>query len=134
MTRQATDLTPIRGRGETILVVDDEEQQRDITAQLLNNLGYNATTAASGEEAIALLQESRVDLVILDMIMSPGFNGKETYERIIAMHPGQKAIISSGFSQNTEVKAAQRLGAGGFICKPFTMEQLGKAVYDELHA
>ena len=132
--RQAVDLGPMRGRGETILVVDDEEQQRDITAQLLNNLGYNTATAASGEEAIAILQKCKMDLVILDMIMSPGINGRETYERIIAMHPGQKAIISSGFSQNTEVKATQRLGAGGFICKPYTMEQLGKAVYDELRA
>ena len=134
MARQAIDLAPLRGRGETILVVDDEEQQRDITAQLLNNLGYNATTAASGEEAIALLQKNKVDLIILDMIMSPGINGRETYEKIIAMHPGQKAIISSGFSQDTEVKAAQQLGAGGFICKPYTMEQLGKAVHDELRA
>ncbi|KAB2889011.1 MAG: response regulator [Desulfobulbaceae bacterium] len=132
--RQAIDLAPLRGRGETILVVDDEEQQRDITAQLLNNLGYNATTAASGEEAVALLQKIKVDLIILDMIMYPGINGRETYEKIIAIHPGQKAIISSGFSQDTEVKAAQHLGAGGFICKPYTMEQLGKAVYDELHA
>jgi PAS domain S-box-containing protein len=134
MERKPLDLEKYRGNGESVLVVDDEEQQREITAQLLSNLGYNATTAASGEEAITLLQETAVDLVILDMIMSPGISGRETYEKIIAIHPGQKAIISSGFSQNIEVKAAQRLGAGGFICKPFTMEQLGRAVYDELHS
>ncbi len=131
--RKPLNLATIRGKGESILVVDDEQQQREITAQLLTNLGYTATTAASGEEAIAILENSAMDLVILDMIMSPGINGKETYEKIIAVHPKQKAIISSGFSKNTEVKAAQRLGAGGFICKPFTMEQLGRAVYDELH-
>lgn len=132
--RKPVNLATLHGKGERILVVDDEEQQREITAQLLTNLGYTATTAASGEEALAILERTAMDLVILDMIMSPGINGRETYERIIAIHPGQKAIISSGFSKNTEVKAAQRLGAGGFICKPFTMEQLGKAVYDELHS
>ncbi|MBM9531599.1 response regulator transcription factor, partial [Desulfoprunum benzoelyticum] len=61
-------------------------------------------------------------------------NGRETYEKIIAIHPGQKAIISSGFSRDTEVKATQRLGAGGFISKPFTIEQLAKIVFNGLHA
>jgi CheY-like chemotaxis protein len=133
-TIQAEAVNPItyKGGGQSILVVDDEEQQRDIAAQLLTALGYAVTTVSSGEEAIAFMQKTEFDLIILDMIMAPGMNGREAFEKIITIRPGQKAIIASGFSQNVEVKAALQLGAGGFISKPYTMEQLGKIVYTEL--
>ncbi|WP_435548738.1 response regulator transcription factor [Desulfobacterium sp. N47] len=55
------------------------------------------------------------------MIMDPGINGRETYEKIIEIHPGQKAVIVSGFSETDEMKAAQKLGAGEYIKKPLTL-------------
>jgi len=64
------------------------------------------------------------------MIMDPGINGRETYERILKIKPGQKAIITSGFAETDEVKKAQQLGAGKYIRKPFTLENLGIAVKD----
>ena len=130
---EAVDPATFRGDGQNILVVDDEEQQRDIADRLLTTLGYKVTTVSSGEEAVILMQKTTMDLIILDMIMSPGMNGRETYEKIIAIRPGQRAIIASGFSQDVEVKAALRLGAGGFISKPYTMAQLGRTIYNELH-
>ena len=130
---EAADPATFRGDGQSILVADDEEQQRDIAARLLTSLGYKVTTVSSGEEAVILMQKTTMDLIILDMIMSPGMNGRETYEKIIAIRPGQRAIIASGFSQDVEVKAALRLGAGGFIGKPYTLIQLGRTVYNELH-
>jgi CheY-like chemotaxis protein len=130
---EAADTATFRGDGQSILVADDEEQQRDIAARLLTSLGYKVTTVSSGEEAVILMQKTTMDLIILDMIMSPGMNGRETYEKIIAIRPGQRAIIASGFSQDVEVKAALRLGAGGFIGKPYTLIQLGRTVYNELH-
>ena len=66
------------------------------------------------------------------MIMDPGINGRETYERIIKIHPKQKAIIASGFAETDEVKEAQKLGAGQYIKKPVTIEKIGLAVKGEL--
>ena len=85
-----------RGNGETILVVDDIKNQRDISCKMLAALGYAPISVASGEAAIAYLKTNTVDLLLLDMIMEPGINGRETYERVIDIHPGQKAIIISG--------------------------------------
>jgi DNA-binding NarL/FixJ family response regulator len=66
------------------------------------------------------------------MIMFPGINGRETYERIIKIHPNQKAIIASGFAETEDVKDAQELGAGKYIKKPFTLVTLAIAVKEEL--
>ena len=118
----------LQGAGQTVLVIDDEQTQREIACSILNRLGYKPTSAASGEQALEYLKDHAVDLVLLDMIMSPGINGRETYERIIKIHTGQKAIIATGFSKTEEVKKAQALGAGSFLKKPYTLAQLGQAV------
>ncbi len=124
----------IEGNGERILVVDDEAQQREIGAGMLVSMGYTVDTVGSGEEAVRFLKNNRVDLLILDMIMEPGMGGLETYKKILRIHPGQKAIIISGFSENEEVMEAIGLGAGGFIRKPYTYTQLGIAVRQELQS
>jgi len=120
------------GHGEKILVVDDEENQRDIACGLLTSLGYTAEAVSSGQEAIEYVKERPVDLIVLDMIMAKGINGYETYEEIIKIHPGQKAIIASGFAETEDVKSAQKLGAGKYIKKPYTIEKIGLAVKEEL--
>ncbi len=66
------------------------------------------------------------------MIIDPGISGLETYKRIIKVHPGQKAVIASGFAETDDVKEAQKLGAGQYIKKPFILEKIGVAVRDEL--
>jgi len=119
-----------KGNVEKILIVDDIDSQREITLKMLEKLGYSATFVSSGEEAVEYLKKQEADLIILDMIMDPGINGRETYERILKIKPGQKAIITSGFAETDEVKKAQQLGAGRFIRKPFTLENLGIAVKD----
>jgi len=121
-----------KGFGETILVVDDVDTQREIACNMLNTLGYKAKAVSSGEEAVNYLQEHVVDLILLDMIMDPGISGRETYERVIKIHPNQKAVIVSGFVETDEVREAQRLGAGRFIKKPFTLEKIGFALKNEL--
>lgn len=117
---------------ETVLVVDDDESQRVIADRMLSKLGYNIQLASSGEAAVELMRSETVDLVILDMIMGEGMDGLETYRKIIDRRPGQKAIITSGFSESDRVKEAQRLGAGCYIKKPFQMKQLAEAVRTEL--
>ncbi|MCD4720598.1 MAG: response regulator [Desulfobacula sp.] len=120
------------GRKETILVVDDVKEQREIASRILKKLGYSATSVSSGEEAVDYMKDNSADLLILDMIMNPGIDGLETYKKILELHPGQKAIIASGFSETNRVKEAQRLGAGKYIKKPYTMEKIGVAVKKEL--
>ena len=120
------------GHGEKILVVDDEERQREIAGGILTRLGYKAKTVAGGEEAIEYVKEHPVDLIVLDMVMPKGINGRETYEQIIKIRPGQKTIIASGYAKTKEVDAAQELGAGKYIKKPYTLEKVGLAVKEEL--
>ena len=122
----------INGHGETILIVDDVEQQRNIASSILNKLGYSVNAVASGEEAIEYMKNNSADLVVLDMIMDPGIDGLETYKKILKFNPGQKAIIASGFSETWRVKEAQRLGAGAYVKKPYTIEKIGQAVATEL--
>ncbi|RJQ51866.1 MAG: response regulator [Desulfobacteraceae bacterium] len=116
------------GHGESILVVDDAEDQRYIAEGILGKLGYAAHTVSSGEEAVDFLSKQSVDLVILDMIMDPGWSGLQTYREMIKHRPHQPAIITSGFSETEDVKEAQRLGAGRYIKKPYTIENIGMAV------
>jgi PAS domain S-box-containing protein len=125
-------LTSYQGNGETILVVDDIESQREISSRMLDMLGYKYKAVASGEKAIEYLEQNTVDLILLDMIMEPGINGHETYRRIIKIYPGQKTIILSGFSETDEVKNTQSLGAGKYLKKPITLEKLGMAIKEEL--
>ncbi|MGD9976000.1 MAG: response regulator, partial [Desulfatirhabdiaceae bacterium] len=122
----------MQGKGETILVVDDEPQLLDIASSMLEACGYNVSTVNSGEEAVSYLQNQRVDIVLIDMLMEPGINGRETYEHILQIHPGQKAIIASGFAENSEVRKTLSLGASVFIKKPYSMADIAKAVKDVL--
>ena len=120
------------GHGERILVVDDEEQQRDIACALLTDLDYHTEAVSSGEAAIEYVKQETVDLIVLDMVMPGGINGRETYEEIIKIRPGQKAIIASGYARTEEVDTAQKLGAGEYIKKPYTLNKLGLTVREEL--
>ncbi len=119
------------GNGERILVVDDEEMQRDIACELLAKLGYLTEAVSSGEEAIEYLKKHSVELIVLDMIMPKGMNGRQTYEEVIKIAPSQKAVIASGFAETGDVKTAQKLGAGKYIKKPYTIEKIGIAVKEE---
>jgi DNA-binding NtrC family response regulator len=120
------------GKGESILIVDDVKGQRDLAEEMLKKLNYTVKSVSSGEEAVAYLQEHKVDLMVLDMIMDPGMDGLETYKRILVIHPRQKAIIVSGFSESDRVKLVQSLGAGTYVKKPYVMERLGLAIRKEL--
>ena len=120
------------GRGEKILVIDDNPQQQDIALQLLTSLNYKVTVVSSGEEAVGYLRTRFVHLLLLDMLMPPGMNGLQTYKQILVIHPKQKAVIASGFSESEDVRETLELGAASFIKKPYVMEELGQVVYTAL--
>lgn len=125
---ESIEIGTLKGGGETILVVDDEQLQREIAGQILTFLGYSVDTVTSGDEAIQYLNDTTVDLVLLDMLMAPGINGRKTYEKIHRNNPNQKVIIVSGYSEDDDVKATVQLGAAGLIKKPYTMKTIGRAV------
>ena len=78
------------------------------------------------------LQKNFADILVLDMIMAPGMNGRETYTKILEIHPRQKAVIASGFAEDDDVRKTVAQGAGAFISKPYTLTQLGSALSDTL--
>jgi CheY-like chemotaxis protein len=121
-----------RGRGEKILVIDDVREQREIASTLLTRLQYEAATVPSGEAALEYLKDHSVDLLVLDMIMDPGMDGLDTYIAVLKINPNQRAIIASGYAENERVKEAQRLGAGTYIRKPYTVDKIAQAVRAEL--
>jgi signal transduction histidine kinase len=125
-------LNEYRGKGETILVVDDDGEQRELATEMLEKLNYRVFRVACGEEAIAYVKENKVDLLVLDMIMDPGIDGLDTYKGVLKINRKQKAIIVSGFSDSERVHAAHVLGAGEYIKKPYVLEKLGMVIRTEL--
>ena len=121
-----------RGSGESVLIVDDIPEQRKIAVSILTALGYEADAVQSGEDALEHLKSSAVDLMLIDMVMESGMDGLDTYRKAIEIRPGQKAVIVSGFSETERVKEALKLGAAGYVKKPYTLEAIGHAVRSEL--
>jgi len=131
-TSSTLKIEKIEGKGEKILVVDDKEEQRELASMMLTKLGYSVDAVISGEKAIEYMNNNPVDLLILDMIMAPGIDGLDTYKEILKKHPGTKAIIVSGFTETESVREAQQLGAGAYVKKPYTLNEIGEAVRNEL--
>ena len=114
----------LRGHGEYILIVDDDPNVRNIACRMLQFMGYKVDSVESGELAVEFVKDHPVDLVVLDMIMDPGMNGCQTYENILLLYPGQKAVITSGFTKSSNLTKTIELGASGYIQKPYSMHQL----------
>jgi CheY-like chemotaxis protein len=117
---------------ESVLIVDDIPEQREIASLMLRKLGYRVHVVAGGEAAIDYLRDKKVDILVLDMVMEPGIDGCETYRRISEIHPNQKAIIASGYSESDRVREARRLGVGEYIQKPYTLWKIARALRAEL--
>jgi len=120
------------GNGESVLIVDDVKEQRELTREILEKLGYDVNSASSGEDAVDYIKEHPTDLLLMDMIMDPGIDGLETYRRILEIQPGQKAIIVTGFSETDRAKEALNLGAGSYLRKPFSLDKIGLMIRAEL--
>jgi PAS domain S-box-containing protein len=131
-TQQSPLISPHQGNGQKILVVDDQKSQRDIASRLLDRLGYQSHAVPSGEEAVEFIKKAPVDLVLLDMLMDPGINGCETYKQIIQHVPGQKAILTSGYSDIENLNQAMDLGISQFIQKPYSLHELAQALKSEI--
>lgn len=116
------------GKG-TVLVVDDEDIIRDLAIEVLSQYGYEVLSAADGHEAVEIYSRIRddIDIVILDMIM-PRMGGKEAFEKLRAINPDVKVLLSSGYSLDDAARAILQDGARGFIQKPFDIDKLAKQI------
>ena len=116
------------GHGETILVVEDEEEHREIAYQMLTRLNYKVTAVDSSRDALEHVEREAFQLVVLDMVLGVEMDGLTLYRRMLAFNPSQKALLISGFSESTRVRKALEIGAGGYIRKPFSLRHIASAV------
>jgi PAS domain S-box-containing protein len=120
--RRPTDIP--MGQGESVLIIDDVLELRELARSILSRLGYNVTAVSSGEAAVAYAKQHSVDLLLLDMLMDPGIDGFNTYQKILKIHPGQKAIITSGDSKTDRIQQTLELGLCAFVRKPYSLETI----------
>jgi|GEM_PF-849373 len=123
----------IQKGSESILLVDDEEMITEIVKKLLEALGYTVLLARSGIEAIETYKTSweTIDIVMLDMIM-PGMSGSETFNRLKAINPDMKVVLSSGYSMNGQAEEILNRGCNGFIQKPIKIAELSQKLREIL--
>ena len=109
----------------TVLLVDDELSVLEVTARMLERLGYTVVMAASGHEALTLYRgdPGRFRLVILDMIM-PETGGGEVFDELKRINPEVRVLLASGYSMQGQARTIMNRGCTGFIQKPFTMDDL----------
>ena len=117
------------GKGELILVVDDEESIREITRSTLETFGYNVMTASDGTEALALYADKKneIALVLTDMVM-PFMDGPATIRALQRMNPKVRIIAASGLGAGQRAGEGALEGVSVFLNKPYTAEKLLKAL------
>jgi PAS domain S-box-containing protein len=125
-------LDNFRGSGQHVLVVDDMEEQRIIATSMLRQLGYWVDAVASGEAAVAWARENASDVMLMDMVMDPGIDGLEAFQRIAVCRPGQKVIIASGYAESERIRQALAQPNTAYLKKPYTLVEMARVVHKML--
>lgn len=112
--------------GETVLLVDDESTVRMLLADVLGELGYTVIEAADSAAGLKLLRSDvHIDLLVTDVGLRGGMNGRQMAEAGMELRPGLKTLFITGYAENAVMGYGQ-LGAGmGVLTKPFAVEVLG---------
>ena len=121
-----TATAPPLGRGERILLVEDEQSVRDTVRIVASRAGYNVTTAVDGPNALQAWAEAGqpFDLLLTDMVMPNGLTGTELALKLRALHPGLKVILSTGYSEELLKQGANHLADARLLLKPYGSTQL----------
>jgi len=117
-----------------VLIMDADEQIRDLTHEMLNNTGYEVTVAEEGAEMIELYRQAKesgcpFDVVMMDLTVPGGMGGEEAIRKIMKIDPEIRAIISSGYSDNLVMVNFQQFGFRAAITKPYSVEQLSMVLH-----
>ncbi len=123
------------GGSETVLLVEDEEEVRELAREILTLMGYTILTAREPAEALRISLEHTgiIDLLLTDVIM-PGMSGRQLADRLTAERPGLKVVFMSGYTDNAIVHHGVLEPGTAFVQKPFTPESLTRKVRDVLDA
>ncbi len=126
--------THLEAGTERILVVEDEEDIREVIKMQLESLGYTVVLAENGNQAVDIYRESKgdFDLVLFDLVM-PGMNGVETYEHLVNINPDVRCILMSGYSKDTRAAELFQSGKVGFLQKPFRLHELTQTIKHYIH-
>ena len=118
--------------GTTILVVDDEAAVRNFIAAVLRKRGHRVLTASDGQEALTVMErESKIEAVVLDVIM-PVMGGNDVLPKLKALRPELKVLMTSGYSESEARRLCATYPGASFIQKPYTAQQVSKAVEELL--
>jgi DNA-binding response OmpR family regulator len=117
------------GGAETLLIVDDEEVLVELLHRLVERHGYRALSAMSGKEALRLFDENRdkIDLVITDLMM-PEMDGKQLAKELLQRDPSVRILISTGYSEPSDISFLLEAGARGIVMKPYQADKLLVAI------
>jgi CheY-like chemotaxis protein len=117
------------GHGELVLVVDDEDSIRQITKSTLETFGYRVLLAGDGTEALVVYEANRDDVkVVLTDMMMPLMDGQATIRALRRLTPNVKIVSASGLADDAKTVEAARSGVEMFLAKPYTAEQLLRAL------
>lgn len=116
---------------ETVLIVDDDPDVREIMSSVLSDLGYRVKDVESGEAALVLLNDYRPDLLVLDFGM-PGTNGAEVAINVQQLNAGQRILFVSGYSDTSAIEKA--VGKATILQKPFRPVEFAATVRSSLDA
>jgi len=116
-------------QGETILVIDDEPAIRSLVAEVLGDLGYRVIEASDGAEALsALRSESRIDLLVTDVGLPGGMNGRQVADAGQELRPSLKVLFITGYAESVVIGEERGNGSTEVLTKPFTVDALGARV------
>nr|HPM78688.1 response regulator [bacterium] len=117
------------GGTETILLIDDEEVIRKLGKAILERKGYTVLLGCDGRDGLDVFcrEQKNINLVILDLTM-PHLSGLEVLQQINLIAPETKVIMSSGYTDQKRADKLRRLGAAGFVAKPYNIKQLAESV------
>ena len=129
----AARIVPEGSRGETILIVEDDDDVRTYSVEILRELGYRVVEAHDGPSALRLLdRQTRVDLVFSDVILPGGMDGAEMARQALASQPGLKVLFTTGYARDAIVHHGRLDRGVHLITKPFSYADLAQKVRDVL--
>jgi CheY-like chemotaxis protein len=127
--RTLDDSTTSDAQGETILIVDDEENVLDATAELLSGIGYAVVTATDGIDALEILKHrADIDILFTDVVMPKGMSGVQLARLAVELNPALQVVVASGYPLPELQLQCGRFDEFAFIQKPFRLPELARAL------
>jgi signal transduction histidine kinase/CheY-like chemotaxis protein len=123
------------GSGEAILLVEDNDDLRDYSADALREMGYSVSQAGNAADALSIVKgDARIDLLFTDIVLPGGMDGRQLAAAARKLRPGLKVLFTTGYARNANVGDGQRDGSAPQIAKPFTYGDLAARVRSVLNA